>query len=770
MQGLLIHLTELRGLLRRHRRQEARGLAHAWVDDPACEPVGRLAAAVVAHAEGFSELAAALFLRVPEDLALMHAPVERVACLAFDGTPPAMAICASASDAMMSDLACADAGDLLALARAALELGVPGISLQLCSVLLGEQRYQDQAIAARDLRVMALACERRLCASYPPVASSITRVAVVDWAEPGAPTHKRDVDLLALVSGLACGLTLRYRGVNELALDLVALATSRTSTSDLPSVDCDVLDPLVDPGEPWLDATWVLVPSVRLDANFARAAALLSRSDRSIVFSIEVADVRVLAPNVVQWLRRCAPVGCRDWATVLVLREFGVPAFFAGGVVAGALPVSLPGSSSADRNSHNSAHSRIDCALQRCTRVLHADSQSAVPDEEYADGLACGFVAQKFSPKGEVRQAFEGLLDITSPALVTLHSRAQSRLDALLDALASGDPGTAVWPAWRDACEADLKRADEFCAVYADLPAIQLDIDAALAAVRGSNPPNAARSQPRIEVALAVDANLFAQLPVVLESAISNCSAPVRIHLLARGIAPDELLHLKREFGGLAELVVHDFTPVRYGGALRMLPHTTVSTMDRLLLPELLRDIDKIIYLDIDLVVLGDLADLWAVDLAGRRLASKSSSSPGARYVLQMVNHAIAGLPAQQAFDVRRRLFAEGPLCCRAFNAGVLVLNLARMREESFALRHIPMIESWAMNDQDVLNIYARDQRIELDPRWNAIPRQDLTDGAWIVHFAGPVKPWSKLYISRARDFHAYAARYRERVASLGRE
>jgi hypothetical protein len=312
MRSLPNLLAQVRALLSRHRRQEARGLAHAWMDDSACGPMGRLAAAVVAVAEGFSELAAALFVRVPEDLALMHAPVERVACLAFDGTSAAMAICASASDAMMSDLACADAEDLLALARAALELGVPGISLRLCSVLLGEQRYQDQAIAARDLRVMALACERRLCASYPPVASSVMRVAVVDWAEPGAPAHKRDVDLLALVSGLACGLTLRYRGVNELVLGLVALAPSRTSTNNLPSVDFDVLDPLVDPGKPWLDATWVLVPSVRLDAHFARAAALLSRSGRLSRLGHRAGSARVWR-SCVLCRRRC----CGDVARVV---------------------------------------------------------------------------------------------------------------------------------------------------------------------------------------------------------------------------------------------------------------------------------------------------------------------------------------------------------------------------------------------------------------------------------------------------------------------
>ncbi|MGH8241975.1 MAG: glycosyltransferase family 8 protein, partial [Steroidobacteraceae bacterium] len=268
----------------------------------------------------------------------------------------------------------------------------------------------------------------------------------------------------------------------------------------------------------------------------------------------------------------------------------------------------------------------------------------------------------------------------------------------------------------------------------------------------------------RIELAFAVDDRLRTRLPVVLQSIIEHTSAPMHAHILARGLDDEFAAALERDFGAAMDLAFYDFSSVDYGAGLRMLSHTTVSTLDRLLLPELLPELDKILYLDADLVVKADLAELWMIDLKGRRIAAKSSSSPGARYVYQMVQHALSNLPPSRACDARRNLYDRYPMLCRAFNAGVLLMNLARMRDENFARRVIPMVENYGMNDQDVLNVYAAADRVELDAAWNAIPRQDLTDGAKIVHFAGPVKPWSELYIGGASDFRACESRYLART------
>ena len=45
--------------------------------------------------------------------------------------------------------------------------------------------------------------------------------------------------------------------------------------------------------------------------------------------------------------------------------------------------------------------------------------------------------------------------------------------------------------------------------------------------------------------------------------------------------------------------------------------------MDRLFLPELLPDTDKILYLDIDMIVQGDVAELYRTDLLDTPLAAR---------------------------------------------------------------------------------------------------------------------------------------------------
>ena len=61
---------------------------------------------------------------------------------------------------------------------------------------------------------------------------------------------------------------------------------------------------------------------------------------------------------------------------------------------------------------------------------------------------------------------------------------------------------------------------------------------------------------------------------------------------------------------------------IAYGprGSLARIPaRITVSTMDRLLLPHPARDVDRVVYLDIDTVVLGDICELARSDLGAAR-------------------------------------------------------------------------------------------------------------------------------------------------------
>ncbi|WP_374675000.1 glycosyltransferase family 8 protein [Ideonella sp.] len=337
--------------------------------------------------------------------------------------------------------------------------------------------------------------------------------------------------------------------------------------------------------------------------------------------------------------------------------------------------------------------------------------------------------------------------------------------DALARALAGAPRAGVGAPALREAWAAWAARAGQATQVARQAAPARapwpepVDSAALCAPARTQQVLAAVGGADAAVVALAVDERLARHAEVVMHSALASSSVPLTFHLLTRGVQAPWLQRWARLLQDRAGLVWHRFDDVAYPGRLKLLAHTSVSTLDRLLLPELLPAQPRALYLDIDLVVLGDLAPLWQMDLRGQPLAARPSHSPGTRWGLQMLYQALAALPLPQALAWRQALHQAGPMGFRAFNAGVLVLDLERMRADQAAARCIALVERCAMNDQDALNAYARAAYLPLPTAWNAAPRQDVTAGAHIVHFVGPVKPWDEqLYVSRRPAFERVRA------------
>lgn len=170
--------------------------------------------------------------------------------------------------------------------------------------------------------------------------------------------------------------------------------------------------------------------------------------------------------------------------------------------------------------------------------------------------------------------------------------------------------------------------------------------------------------------------------------------------------------------------------------------HISEATYYRILAADLLPpELSRVIYLDSDLVVREDLGRLFETDLAGHPLAA----------AIDTTVKTISG-----SFGLHNYRELGLPIGLPYFNAGVLVLDLARWRRDGIADRalthlaeHRHQLRLW---DQDVLNAVLAGDFRELDPRWNAQPRIVTTDAPdrvtatpeapWIVHFASPSKPW----------------------------
>ena len=161
-----------------------------------------------------------------------------------------------------------------------------------------------------------------------------------------------------------------------------------------------------------------------------------------------------------------------------------------------------------------------------------------------------------------------------------------------------------------------------------------------------------------------------------------------------------------------------------------------------LLLPDVLpRDLERILFLDADLLVLEDLMALWETPLDRCVLAA----TPDAAVPRCSAPRGVKGWKA-------RGIPATAPY----FNGGMMLIHLGRWRERSVTRRVQEYFnatrEPIDFLHQEALNAVLWDDWLPLDPRWN-LPASSAgrsyespSSEAWLrpgmVHFSGRMKPW----------------------------
>ena len=168
--------------------------------------------------------------------------------------------------------------------------------------------------------------------------------------------------------------------------------------------------------------------------------------------------------------------------------------------------------------------------------------------------------------------------------------------------------------------------------------------------------------------------------------------------------------------------------------------HLTAASLLRLRLPSVLNGIDRVIYLDCDLVVLNDITTLYDTDLLDFPLAA-------------CLDFWLTGAPpfAPPGWDVGEWHKFLSEVVSLAdwktyFNAGVLVMDLNRFRNAGLVHAAEEFLEQTNYKtpfvDQEALNHVIDGAFVRLDSRWNVLAALGHSD-PWIIHYAGPYKPWS---------------------------
>jgi lipopolysaccharide biosynthesis glycosyltransferase len=253
--------------------------------------------------------------------------------------------------------------------------------------------------------------------------------------------------------------------------------------------------------------------------------------------------------------------------------------------------------------------------------------------------------------------------------------------------------------------------------------------------------PGASAMEP-IRVLFCCNPTYYQHLAVTLVSLLENNRINrVEVHLILSARDPHLETRLWRSLEPYRNftLEIHDF-PLSDYSHFFVDNHVTVDTYCRIFAAEVLSpDIDKILYLDCDLVVLDDLRDLWSTDIG---------------------SHALAAVP--EPYGTFRREFLGIPADRPYVNAGVMLVNLRRWRAEGLAQRLGRFIEAHGNSlwywDQDAINAILHDAILPLPYRWNVQAQvykwkwrryrgsesgiRDACRRPAVIHYSTAEKPW----------------------------
>lgn len=207
------------------------------------------------------------------------------------------------------------------------------------------------------------------------------------------------------------------------------------------------------------------------------------------------------------------------------------------------------------------------------------------------------------------------------------------------------------------------------------------------------------------------------------------------------------LVKLGEKYGNIVQFILVDDSFLRKFDLIGPDQRLLLSTFYKLYATELLPEsMSRVLYLDDDIIITGDLSQLWKIDMADKAIAAVDD-------VLLFTYP-----------DVRQGCLAY-PDEAGYFNGGVVLINLEYWRAHNIGPLCMNFIEQHhdilQFCEQDVMNSLLWNKRVNLSPTFNfqysflmntvfnVLPhelqeeiRETVRSTPIIIHFVGPMKPW----------------------------
>lgn len=265
-------------------------------------------------------------------------------------------------------------------------------------------------------------------------------------------------------------------------------------------------------------------------------------------------------------------------------------------------------------------------------------------------------------------------------------------------------------------------------------------------------------SKPEVPVFFATDDNYAPFLAVTFKSILDNASKDFsyKFYVLTTNLSSNYEKRIK-EFESedvKIEFIFLKETIEKIKAKFHLRDYYSIETYYRFFIANMFPQYDKVLYCDCDVIVLGDIAELYNHNIDNYLV--------GACPEEVMTEVKIFGDYVEQALDVD---------CEKYFNAGVMLMNLKAFREEKIEEKFFEMLPKYTFRvtqDEDYLNVLCKGKVKLFHLGWNktAFKNDKFNDkDLKLIHYKIHWKPWhydGVLYENHFWDYAKQTSFYEE--------
>ena len=261
-----------------------------------------------------------------------------------------------------------------------------------------------------------------------------------------------------------------------------------------------------------------------------------------------------------------------------------------------------------------------------------------------------------------------------------------------------------------------------------------------------------------LSIFLSSDENYAKYMTVTIQSIIQNTKEKISFSVLDGGINETNKIRLQKLVTEASHKIEFIEMDISLFENLPDVLHFSLNAYFRYLIPILKPEINKALYVDTDMIIEGDVKEIFDIDLEGKGL----------------------GAVAYMDEDMNKKVYADYkeklnlPQSHRYFNSGLLLIDCDYWRNnqltEKLFQKTNELKNKLKMPDQDILNLVFKENYKELPAQYNLVV--DLTagykdfnsyiaslKGCFVLHYTGgrSIRPWMKSNVPGEKYFWKYA-------------